>query len=371
MLSGPAGAATYKSTIFAQNLNNPRGLAFGPDGALYIAEGGTFNPGGPSIIQEGQPAEFGLSGSITRVENGVQTRIVTGLPSLTGITSGSSTGAADIAFLNGTGYFLIGLGADPAARTGALGSAPEAVDLGGLYSFSGNVVTKLADIAAFEALNNPAGGPIDSNPFKLTAGPGRLLVTDAGGNSLLSVTPEGVVSLEAVFPGRDIGGGFPSDSVPTGVAVGPDGAFYVGELTGFPFTPGQAQIFRIDADDGTRSVHATGFTNLTDIAWGADGFLYALQFADSGIPGGPPGSLVRLEADGSLTTIFGGLIAPVGLEIGADGAFYVTQFSASSGVGQVLRIAAVPEPASWAMLVLGFGVLGMAARRRRATFAQG
>ena len=28
-------------TSVAQNLNNPRGLKFGPDGYLYLAEGGT------------------------------------------------------------------------------------------------------------------------------------------------------------------------------------------------------------------------------------------------------------------------------------------------------------------------------------------
>jgi len=32
-------------------------------------------------------------------------------------------------------------------------------------------------------------------------------------------------------------------------------------------------------------------------------------------------------------------------------------------------IAGVPEPASWALMVAGFGVIGAAARRRTRTFA--
>lgn len=60
-----------------------------------------------------------------------------------------------------------------------------------------------------------------------------------------------------------------------------------------------------------------------------------------------------------------GLIAPTGLEIGKDGAFYVTNFGASAGNGQVLRIAAVPEPGTWAMMIAGFGLVGAAMRRRQ------
>jgi glucose/arabinose dehydrogenase len=367
LAAAPVQAAEYAATVIATGLNAPRGLAFGPDGALYIAEAGTLDPAGPATVIRGAPAYLSNTGSITRYFEGSQTRIITGLAALVSTGEGGG-GPQDIAFgSDGTGYLVTGLGADPGVRSGDFGAYPNAANLGGLFSFNigGGGVTRLADISAYEAANNPAGGPLDSNPFHIAVNGNRLFVTDAGANTLLRVTPEGGTSLVSVFPGRDIGGGFPSDAVPTGVAVAADGTVYIAQLTGFPFTPGAANIYRLAPGGSIPTVFATGLTNITDLAFGADGSLYALELDDNGLlnPGGS-GAILRINADGSHETIYNqGLVTPTGLTIGGDGAFYVTNFSAG-GPGQVLRIAVVPEPSTWALMIAGFGLVALTLRRR-------
>ncbi len=58
-------------------------------------------------------------------------------------------------------------------------------------------------------------------------------------------------------------------AVPTDVAVGPDGAFYVSQLTGFPFPTGGSTIWRVTSD-GQVSAYATGLTMVTSLAWKGD-----------------------------------------------------------------------------------------------------
>ena len=67
--------------VVADGLDNPRGIGFGPDGALYVAESGSGGPGPDNCIAspEGGQACFGRTGAVTRITRRSQHRVLTGL----------------------------------------------------------------------------------------------------------------------------------------------------------------------------------------------------------------------------------------------------------------------------------------------------
>ena len=109
-------------TVMATGLDNPRGLAFGPDGAIYVVEAGRGGTGTMCLPNPGtQPGTrcYGPSGAVTRiVAPGVHGRVLTGLPSLAGPTGAGATGPHDIGFGFGRAFVTVG----SAGRSGAAGA---------------------------------------------------------------------------------------------------------------------------------------------------------------------------------------------------------------------------------------------------------
>ncbi len=345
--------------VVAEGLNNPRGLAFDHKGALYVAEAGA---GGENCFPA-DPADpesqvcIGATGSVTRVWRGSQVRLATNLPSLAGPDGSFAIGPVDISFQGkGSGFIVIGLGADPALRDQLAATVdPLMASFGQLAVMTPQGKWRLTtDLAAFEARANPDGGAVDSNPYAVQAFPSKRLIVDAGGNDLLAVNNKNKIVALASFPDRMAdappflglppGTQIPMQSVPTTAVVGKDGNIYVGELTGFPFPVGGARIYRVPGNGGQPEVFAEGFTAIIDIAFGRDGSLYVLEMFKNGVLAGEfsgdlTGALIKIAPDGTRTEIASdGLVAPGGVAVGPDGALYVTNYSVFPGMGQVVRI---------------------------------
>ncbi|MGB5102023.1 MAG: ScyD/ScyE family protein [Steroidobacteraceae bacterium] len=149
-----AGVAFAQSPeVVTNGLDNPRGLAFAPSGALYVTEAG--RGGNDTCVVDDTTGEtrcFGRSGSITRLWKGQQSRVAEGF---------ESRGA----------YVTLGLGGDRQFQEA----------LGGQYSGSlahmaaSGKWKVVADIVQHEIDGNPAGGAVDSNPFGVLAEPGSRL----------------------------------------------------------------------------------------------------------------------------------------------------------------------------------------------------
>ena len=130
-------------------------------------------------------------------------------------------------------------------------------------------------------------------------------------------------------------------AVPTSVVKGPDGQYYVSQLTGFPFPPGGANIYRVDPTTGAVSTFATGFTNLMDLAFGRDGTLYAIEIDHDSLLGPlNDGALFTVSRNGVKRQIdlpAGALPFPGGITVGDDG-LYISINGGSPGGGAVVRV---------------------------------
>lgn len=193
-------------------------------------------------------------------------------------------------------------GVNDAVPTGAGNAlAVRTEPVAGLYYLTPTSVELLADIGAFEAAVDPAKDGAESNPFDLEEiSRFKAVVADAAGNSLLTARSGNKVDWIASFPNEDVeclificerpGVKMNVDPVPTSVAIGPDGAYYVGELKGFPAAPGTSKVWRVERDalhvncatSPKCKVVGTGFTSIIDLVFGPKGKLYVVELDENG-----------------------------------------------------------------------------------------
>ena len=207
---------------------------------------------------------------------------------------------ADVQVVNGKIYGVI-QNQNINATTGQQTYGTAGALLGDLVSapLSGGTATSVASFGPYEAANNPdhgagSGGPmdpaIDSDPYGVVAYNGGFAVADAAANDVLFVNAAGQISTLAVLPlipEPTSGGTVMAQPVPTSLAVGPDGALYVGELGGVggPGTGndvGDVNVYRI-APGGTPTVYASGLTMIGSIAFDQAGRLLVMEIDTAGI----------------------------------------------------------------------------------------
>ena len=343
-------------TVYASGLEGPRGLRFGPDGDLYVAEAGSGGSDSTTATQCVQvpspigPYTNGDTGRISKIDRyGKRSTVARGFPSAVSSDATKDTqGVADIAFLDGQLYAVTaggGCSHGNISRPNMIARVNTSTGswrmVANLSRFVKEHPAKYTDAADFEP---------DGVFYSLIAHRDRLYTVEPNHGQIFSISPDGEVREETDISSAE------AHIVPTAIAE-KDGDFFVANLGLFPITPFTSKIltlsrrceFRVNVpgldpccDPRTLKVMGSlaGLTTVVAVDFGPDGLLYALELSPAvGYPAPGLGKVVRLNRNGEIEDIATGLSVPTGMTFGPDGHLYVSNFGAApAGAGQIVRV---------------------------------
>jgi hypothetical protein len=324
---------------FASGLQYPRGLKFGPDGHLYVAEAGE----GATTTGDNPPpcdAKAGFvvypykaaptGGRISRIDRwGHRTTVTDSFPRAVN-NLGDALGVADVEFIDGKLYALVASGGCSHA-VASIPSGVARVKPDGSWKI-------IADLSAYQRANpvktiEPADFEPDGTWYSMIAVRGDLYAVEPNHGELVKITTKGKVSRVIDISASQ------GHVVPTAVAHRRD-AFYVGNLGEFdPGAIDQQNVFRI-TPSGELSTVASGLSKVLGVAFDSRHRMHVLEVATGQqFPAPGLGRVVRVTRHGALKIVASGLSLPTAMTFGPDGDLYVSNWGfGPPGLGEILKI---------------------------------
>ena len=332
-------AIVTTTKVFATGLNNPRGLKFGPDGYLYIAEGGIGGSNTSTACAQVIPPIGPYTGSVTgsrisRVDQaGKVSTWVDNLPSSQTAPTGGGfvSGVADIAFVDNTLYAVLG----GAGCSHGVASIPN-----GVIKINPNQSWQMiANLSEYQ-MNHPVANPEpddfepDGTWYSMENVNGSLYAVEPNHGELDKIALNGQISRICDISATQ------GHVVPTVLAFH-DGNFYVGNLGLFGDPASISNVYKI-TPGGQVSVAATGFKMILGLTFDDLGAMYVLESTTNNLfPTPGTGDVVRIDRSGSRQVVVSGLNLPTGMTFGPDHKLYISNWGFGMppvGGGQILQV---------------------------------